>query len=197
MHKCVIALFLAVLLFAASAYAQKPRVVVLDPTLPKAWVESLVWEASALHGLQFLPTRYKRDPLNGAQMGWPEVAYRIYNLRNSRLHKRMRRYGPVHYLHGKTRENYIAGAALLSKEISVGYVTQARANGSDGSALAVTVITHEIGHNRCATHTTDNTIMNTLALGFPVQPRTWAEQSVKEMQRCWKPAKLLCARRAQ
>ncbi len=195
MLRCVIALFLAVILFAATAYAQRPRIVVLDHTLPKAWVESLRWEAAALHGVQFLPTRYKPDPLRGAQMAWADAPYRLYNLRNSRLHRTFKRYGPVHYLHGKTREGYLAGVALLSKEISIGYVGLMRANGDDASPLAVTTVTHEVGHNRCASHVSDNTIMNTLALHFPQQPRTWAPQSVQQMLNCrglFRAEKLLC-----
>ena len=177
--------YFVALLIALPAYAQRPRVVVLDPTLPRAWVESLVWEASALHGLQFLPTRYKPDPLKGNAMSWANKEARLYALRASKLHKRMKRYGPVHYLHGKADGIYYGGIALLSREISTGYAAPIRSNGSDGSALAVTVMAHEVGHNRCADHVTSQTIMNTLALGFPEQPRVWDARSVQEMSSCY------------
>jgi hypothetical protein len=181
----------AIAVFAASvAYAQRQRVVVLDPSLPKPWVESLVWEASALHGLQFLPTRYKRDPLKGNAMSWSNKEARLYAIRGSKLHKQMKRYGPVHYLHGKADGIYYGGIALLSREISTGYAGPIRANGSDGSALAVTVIAHEVGHNRCASHVNSQTLMNTLALGFAQQPRAWDDRSIREMLSCYKVKKV-------
>lgn len=159
------------------------RVVVLDPSLPRSWVESLVWEASALHGVQFLPTRYRRDPLKGRDMSWNYRTYRIFGLRNSRLHRQMqRRATKVHYLHGATTEGYIGGSAFTCNNISMGYAKPVLASGADASAHIVTLIAHEVGHNRCANHVETQTIMNTYALGFPVQPRTWDPISLEQMK---------------
>lgn len=159
------------------------RVVVLDPTLPRAWVESLVWEASALHGQTFLPTRYRRDPLEGKYMSWAWRSVRIMGLRNSRLHRRAtRRNAKVLYLHGATTEGYIGGSAFVGNNIATGHVKLVLADGRDGSAHAVTVITHEVGHMRGAGHVLSETIMNTYGLGFPVQPRTWDPVSLEQMK---------------
>ena len=161
------------------------RVVVLDPTLPRAWVESLVWEASALHGQTFLPTRYRRDPLAGRDMQWGYRSYRLAALRRSKVHRQMlRRASKVHYIHGPTAEGYVGGSAYIGREISSSHIKLILADGRDGSAHAVTVITHEIGHMRCAQHVTSETIMNTLALGFAAQPRIWDPISLVEIANC-------------
>lgn len=159
------------------------RVVVLDPSLPRSWVESLVQEASALHGQTFLPTRYRRDPLGGSCMSWPEKLCRIARLKNSKLHRQMqRRARIVHYLHGKTSEGYLGGLAYMRGGLSIGYAGLTLASGADASDKAVTVITHEVGHNRGASHVETQTIMNTYALGFPVQPRAWDPVSLAQMR---------------
>lgn len=159
------------------------RVVVLDPTLPRAWVESLVWEASALHGQTFLPIRYRRDPLNGQYMSWGSRAYRLAGLQRSKLHRQMRRRASrVFYLHGPTSENYLGGSAYIARDISSGHGKPMLADGRDASAHVVTLITHEVGHMRGAGHVETETIMNTLGLHFPTQPRTWDPISLAEMR---------------
>lgn len=159
------------------------RVVVLDPTLPRSWVESIVAEARALHGVPFAPIRYRRDPLGGSSMSWARKSYRLAALRSSRLHRQMSRRGErVHYLHGKTSEGYLGGLAYQGGNISIGYVGLTLASGNDASDKAVTVIAHELGHNRGASHVPSATIMNFGALGFPIQPRTWDPASLSEMK---------------
>lgn len=176
--------FLLCLFWIATAEGQA-RVVVLDPTLPKEWVNSLVWEAQALHGIQFLPTRYRRDPLGGQCLEWSSKVCRISRLKNSKLHRQMlRRAKVVHYLHGKTAEGYLGGLAYQSGLISIGYAAPVLASGADASDKAVTIITHEVGHTRCATHVESATIMNTLALASPIQPRIWDAVSVYQISRC-------------
>ena len=94
----------------------------------------------------------------------------------------LRRAKIVHYLHGKTSEGYFAGLAIRSSGISIGFAGQTLAAGMDASDKVVTIIAHEVGHNRGAWHVETPTIMNTAALAFPVQPRTWDPVSLAQMR---------------
>jgi len=160
------------------------RVVVLDANLPREWVSVVQTESENLHGTRFLPTRYRLDPLRGSLMSWSDKSERISRMKRSKLHRYMKRRGgyAVHYMLPVTSESYIGGVAYVGGDISIGFYTPSFRG--YGTPWAITTMIHEIGHTRCMWHTDTEDIMNTLALHFPTQPRTWAPISLKQARQC-------------